>query len=168
MLRFVPVLLFLLTAVASPSAAAVNQLGVTGSSEILSWDMAIVRIDRQCQADPPTISIDAKSDPWSPEKRYQVLWIADKRDGDLVIITPKGPWEQDPADPRRGQMIAGLFEKEYWIPGSSNAVTSGPPKLSTNLGSVVWRYDIEIRDAQGNVICKVDPDICVRGGGGCI
>src|SRR5215208_3599098 len=162
MLRCIPVLLFLLMAVASSNIAAVNQLGATGSSEILNWDMAIVRIDRQCQADPATISIDAKSGRWSPEKRYQVLWIADKKDGDLVIITPKSPREQDPTNPRRGLMIAKLFEEGYWIPGSRNAVTSGSPNLSTDLDSVVWRYDIEIRDAQGNMICKVDPQICIR------
>jgi hypothetical protein len=93
-----------------------------------------------------------------------VLWIADKSYADLVIITPKSPREQDPTNPRRGLAITGLFEKEYWIPGSNNAVSSGLPKFSTGLGSVAWRYDIEIRDAQGNVICRVDPVICIKDG----
>ncbi|MFL6260293.1 MAG: hypothetical protein ACJ76Y_11325 [Thermoanaerobaculia bacterium] len=164
-MRFIAIMFVMLMAAVSPSIAAVNHLGAAGSSEILNWDLAIVRIDRQCQADPPVISIDANDGSWSPEKRYQVLWIADKIDGDLVIITPKGPREQDAANPRRGLVIAGLFKRGYWIPGSSNAVTSGVPKVSTGLGSVAWRYDIEIRDAQGNVICRVDPVICIKPGG---
>jgi hypothetical protein len=117
----------------------------------------------------PADHLGRKNGPWPPEKRYQVLWIADKSEGDLVTITPKGPQEQDPENPARGLAITGLFENVYQIPGSSNAVSSGLPKLSTGPGSVLWRYDVEIRDAEGNVICRVDPEICIRGlGGGCI
>lgn len=127
--------------------------------------MAIVRIDRQCQADPAVVYIDPVGERWSPEKRHQVLWIAEKNDGDLVIITPKSPEEQDPANARRGSRISRLFEKGYWIPGSRNAVSSGFPKPMAGSGNVAWRYDIEIRDAEGNVICKVDPVICIKDGG---
>src|SRR5436305_3640058 len=152
-MRLASVVLVLLMAAVSPGIAAVNDVVVAGSNAALSWDLAIVRIDRQCQADPATAVIDAKNSPWSPERRYRVLWIADKNDGDLVTITPKSPQEQDPDDPARGLMITGLFENAYQIPGSSNAVTSGLPKLYTGPGSIVWRYDIEIRDAGGNLIC---------------
>ena len=167
-MRLTTVVLVLLMAGAVPGIAAANDAVVVGASEALSWDLAIVRIDRQCQADPQTVVIDAKSGPWSPDKRYQVLWIADKNDGDLVTLTPKSPREQDPGNPGRGLTITGLFESVYQIPGSSNAVSSGLPKLDMGPGSIVWRYDIEIRDAAGNLICRVDPEICIKGGGGCI
>jgi hypothetical protein len=167
-MRLVTVVLVMLMAGVSPGLAAVNDVVVAGSNEALSWDLAIVRIDRQCQADPQMVVIDAKNGLWSPEKRYQVLWIADKNDGDLVTIAPKSSQEQDPGNPGRGLTITGLFESVYQIPGSSNAVSSGLPKLYTGPGSIVWRYDIEIRDAEGNLICRVDPDICIRSAsGGC-
>jgi len=163
-MRFRITMLVMLAAGVSPGFASER---AATSSEVLNGDFAVVRINRQCQADPSTAVIDAKDSSWSPERRYQVLWIADKNDGDFMTITAKSARDQDPEDPARGLRITGLFESIYQIPGSRNAVTSGFPKLSLGPGSVSWRYDIEIRDAEGNVICQADPEICVKGGGGC-
>jgi len=163
-MRFRTTMLMTLMAGVAPGLTCA---GAAASSEALNGDFAVVRIDRQCQADPAMAVIDGKDGPWSPERRYQVLWIADKNDGDSVTIIAKSARDQAPEDPAYGLRIAGLFDSVYQIPGSRNAVTSGFPKLSFGPGSVSWRYDIEIRDAEGNVVCRVDPDICIRNAGGC-
>lgn len=165
-MRLILVALIICMVGANPGVAVPNPSGAAGSSEIVEWDLAIVLIDRQCQADPEIAYIEAHGSRWSPEKRYQVLWIAEKNEGDLVIITPKPPQEQDPENMGRGVLIASAFEKGYWIPGSKNAVSSGLPKLPAGVGSLAWRYDIEIRDAEGKVLCKVDPVICIKDGRG--
>jgi hypothetical protein len=136
-----------------------------GKSEIVDWDMAIVHIDRNCNADQPVVSIDAPGGERVPASRHQVLWIADKQPGDLVIISAKAPADQGGATPQARQIAAHAFENSYWIPGNKNAVTSGLPTIPPVAASVAWRYDIEIRNAAGTVVCKVDPVICIKPGG---
>lgn len=42
------------------------------SVTLMEWDKAVVRIDRDCRAEPETVVLD-RPGPWAPGKRFETL-----------------------------------------------------------------------------------------------
>jgi hypothetical protein len=118
---------------------------------------ALVEITSDCQVTPEWAVVSVKLfNRWNPSSN--VLWHAiDKQDGDRVVISAKPVNEPE---------VLSLFQAQYEITGSFDAIRSGAPKKALKLlekprHSVVWKYQVDYyRDDK--LLCTRDPDVCIR------
>lgn len=77
-----------------------------------------------------------------------------------VVIKPLA--DQAPA-------VLAMFQPRYEIPADGESVLSGLPQNPPFNGGneVRWKYQVQVVNPQGKVVCGVDPDVCVRLPGGC-
>lgn len=99
--------------------------------------------------------------PADPALPVEVRWTKQGNGNGLTVVIK----------PVSGQSpeILGMFQTRYEIPPTGDSVVSGlpqnPPFGTGN--EVRWKFQVQVLNAQGKVICGLDPDVCVRLPGGC-
>jgi hypothetical protein len=110
---------------------------------------------------------------WQPSDAtlpVEVRWFAQgKQKGFRVVIKAlTGSGEQSP-DAARQKKILEMLELKYTIGPDVETVLSGLPKNPPfdAKHEVRWKYQVQVLNSQGKVVCGVDPEVCVREPGGC-
>lgn len=99
--------------------------------------------------------------PTDPTLPVEVRW-AKQGNGNGLTVVIKPVSGQSPE-------ILGMFQTRYEIPPTGDSVVSGLPQ-NPPFGTgkeVRWKFQVQVLNPQGKVICGVDPDVCVRLPGGC-
>ena len=104
--------------------------------------------------------------PTDPNADVQVRWTKQGNgQGMRVVIKPLAEQSTDPV--RNGKILA-MFDARYEIAADTDGVLSKLPKDPPFENKEVrWKYQVQVLNAQGKVICGLDPDICIREPGGC-
>jgi hypothetical protein len=128
----------------------------------------LVEIGSDCHASPEIAVVDV-AEGRSANPRDQLLWhVTGKQARDRVVISAKEA-EKQAARGLSGQSIRDLFQSEYEIPESFDAIRSGQPRgalplLKDGKGKVVWKYNITYY-RNGAELCRYDPRVCVERNG---
>ena len=115
-------------------------------------DTKAVRVDVTVDAgagsvavDPSTVEVYLKPGPKQPAR---VCWvIAGLADGQVLRLTDKEAGGEAP--------FPGLTRK---VKGTSPFINSGNPSRAGT-----WMYGVEVTDAEGRTVAKVDPEVIVKG-----
>lgn len=104
--------------------------------------------------------------PTDPSKPVEVRWLKQGNGQGLrVVIKPIAVQSPDPI--RNGKILA-MFDARYEIAPDADSVVSGLPENPPfEANEVRWKYQVQVLNPQGNVICGLDPEVCVRLPGGC-
>jgi len=132
----------------------------------------LVEIRSDCHADPETARVEVDPEGGTKHPRAQVIWyVVDKQPGDRVVISGKPADQQNPKA-GNGQAVRDLFQSEYEIQDTFDAIRSGPPSgalplLAAGKDKVVWLYNIEYyrlnpTTGKSEKLCRYDPRVCVE------
>lgn len=104
--------------------------------------------------------------PTDPAQPVEVRW-AKQGNGQGLRVVIKPLTDQSP-DPIRNGRILAMFDARYEIASDAESVLSKLPQNPPfENNEVRWKYQVQVLNPQGKVICGLDPDVCVRQPGGC-
>lgn len=108
--------------------------------------------------------------PADPSQPVEVRWFAQgKKKGFRVVVKAMTAAGAQSPDAARQKKILDMFGLKYNIGADVETVLSGLPRNPPfdAKHEVRWKYQVQVLDAQGKVVCGLDPEVCIREPGGC-
>ncbi len=130
---------------ASAAWSAPDKACPDGDSRAVRVDVTVDAGAGSVAVDPSTVEVYLKPGPKEPAR---VCWvIAGLADGQVLRLTDKEAGGEAP--------FSGLTRQ---VKGASPFINSGNPSRAGT-----WMYGVEVTDAKGRTVAKVDPEVIVKG-----